>query len=220
MPRLQYLVHSAGIVRGRRVVTDEGVESNFATNYLSRFALTERLLSSLQAAGRPGESARILLVAHPGFSGAIHYDDVNLTANYSMIRAFRQFHYANDVFAIELARRLQVTGEGSLVTILCLHPGPTKTGIDREMPMWMKLMVRFAVHPFFSRKPDVPAATAIKLLLAREFEGESGALFSLVGRFRRVPAPKSARDPDEGGRLWAFSEARIRSAVGEAGSTA
>jgi len=216
LPRLHYLVHSAGIVRGRRVVTDEGLESNFATNYLSRFALTERLLTPLQAAGRPGESARILLIAHPGFSGAIHYDDVNLAANYSMIRAFRQFHYANDVFAIELARRLQVTGDGPLVTVSCLHPGPTKTRIDREMPLWMKLMVRFAVHPFFSRKPDVPAATAIKLLLAREFEGESGALFSLAGRFRRVPAPERARDPHEGGRLWAFSEARIRSAAGEA----
>jgi NAD(P)-dependent dehydrogenase (short-subunit alcohol dehydrogenase family) len=55
-PALHYLVHSAGVVRGRRVVTGEGLESNFATNYLSRFALTIHLLSALQAAGRPGWS--------------------------------------------------------------------------------------------------------------------------------------------------------------------
>ncbi len=32
-PVLHYLVHSAGIVRGHRELTAEGVESNFATNY-------------------------------------------------------------------------------------------------------------------------------------------------------------------------------------------
>ena len=210
-PALHYLVHSAGVVRGRRVVTGEGLESNFATNYLSRFALTIHLLSALQAAGRPGESARIILVAHPGFEGTIHHDDVSLTTNYSMIRAFRQFHYANDVFAAELARRLLVTGEHPSVTISCLHPGPTKTNIDKEMPLWMKLRVRFVVHPFFSRTPDVPATAAFKLLLADEFEGDSGALFSLVGKFKRIPPSRNVQDPEEGGRLWAFSEALVRS---------
>jgi NAD(P)-dependent dehydrogenase (short-subunit alcohol dehydrogenase family) len=144
-PKIHYLVHSAGFVRGRRALTAEGFESNFATNYLSRFVLTTRLLVSLQAAGRPGESARVLLVAHPGFNGTIHYDDVNLATGYSTIRAFKQFHYANDVFAVELARRLSVPGERPSVTIACLHPGPTKTNIDKEMPLWMKLMVRYVV---------------------------------------------------------------------------
>ncbi|MBV9640934.1 MAG: SDR family NAD(P)-dependent oxidoreductase [Mycobacteriaceae bacterium] len=38
--RLHSLVHSAGTVRGRRELTAEGVESNFAVTYLTRFALT------------------------------------------------------------------------------------------------------------------------------------------------------------------------------------
>jgi NAD(P)-dependent dehydrogenase (short-subunit alcohol dehydrogenase family) len=215
-PAIHYLVHSAGIVRGRRVVTAEGFESNFATNYLSRFALTDRLLSALQAAGQPGKSARIVVVAHPGFDGRIHYDDVNLTTNFSMIRAFKQFHYANDVFAVELARRLIVPAERPLVTISCLHPGPTKTNIDKEMPLWMKLMVRLVIHPLFSHTPDVPAAGALKLLLADEFEGESGALFSVIGKFKRVTLSRNVQDPEEGERLWAFSETLVRSALGTA----
>lgn len=215
-PAMHYLVHSAGIVRGRRVVTAEGFESNFATNYLSRFALTDRLLSALQAAGRPGKSARIVVVAHPGFDGTIHYDDVNLTTNFSMIRAFKQFHYANDVFAVELARRLIVPADRPLVTISCLHPGPTKTNIDKEMPLWMKLMVRLVIHPLFSHTPDVPAAAALKLLLADEFEGESGALFSVIGKFKRVTLSRNVQDPEEGERLWAFSETLVRSALGTA----
>src|SRR6266581_1071330 len=60
---LHYLVHSAGVVRGRRELTAEGVESNFAINYLSRFVLTGRLLPLLEAASRLGEAARIVLVS-------------------------------------------------------------------------------------------------------------------------------------------------------------
>jgi len=215
-PALHYLVHSAGFVRGRRVVTAEGIESNFATNYLSRFALTVHLLSALRAAGRPGESARIMFVAHPGFDGTIHYDDVNLTTNFSTIRAFKQFHYANDVFALELARRLLVRNERPSITVSCLHPGPTRTNIDTEMPPWMKLTVRYLVHPLISRTPDAPATAALKLLLADEFEGESGGLFSLVGKFKRLPVPQNARDPEQGARLWTFSEALVRSALEQA----
>jgi NAD(P)-dependent dehydrogenase (short-subunit alcohol dehydrogenase family) len=212
-PALHYLVHSAGFVRGRRVVTAEALESNFAANYLSRFVLTVRLLSAIQAAGRPGESARIVFVSHPGFDGMIHYGDVNLTTNFSTIRAFRQFHFANDVLALELARRLSAPAGPSPVTISCLHPGPTKTDIDRDMPLWMKLMVRSVIHPLVSRAPSVPAATALELLLAREYEGDSGALFSLVGKFKRVPVPQSTKDPAEGERLWTLSEALVRSAL-------
>ena len=210
---LHYLVHSAGIVRGRRVVTAEGFESNFATNYLSRFALTTRLLPALKAAGRPGRSARIVLVAHPGLSGTIHYDDVNLTKNFSTIRAFKQFHYANDVFVVELARRLEVAGPGPSVTISCLHPGPTKTSIDREMPLWMKLLVRRVVHPLFSHTPNVPAAAALKLLLADEFEGKSGVLFTVIGKFRQVTRPRKLEEPEHGEQLWTFSEALVRVAL-------
>jgi NAD(P)-dependent dehydrogenase (short-subunit alcohol dehydrogenase family) len=213
-PAMHYLVESAGIVRGRRVVTAEGFESNFATNYLSRFALTVRLLPTLQAAGRPGKAARILLVAHPGFNGPIHYDDVNLTNNFAMIRAFKQFHFANDVFATELARRLAVPGDRPSVTVSCLHPGPTKTtGIDKEMPLWMRLMVRLVVHPLISHNPDVPAAVALKLLLSDEYEGDSAALFSMIKKFQRVTPPRNVQDAEEGKRLWAASEDWVGSAI-------
>src|SRR5262249_7354572 len=57
---LHYLMLVAGIVRARRVLTAEGIESNFAVNYLSRFALTGYLLPLLEAAGRRDRAARIV----------------------------------------------------------------------------------------------------------------------------------------------------------------
>src|SRR6202049_116767 len=38
-PRLHYMVLCAGIMRGKQTLTPEGIETNFAVNYLSRFAL-------------------------------------------------------------------------------------------------------------------------------------------------------------------------------------
>jgi hypothetical protein len=81
------------------------------------------------------------------------------------------------------------------------------------MPLWMKLMVRLLVHPLFSHTPSVPAAAALKLLLADEFEGESGVLFSVIGKFRRVTLSRNLQDPEQGERLWSFSEALISSAL-------
>ncbi|HEY6258143.1 MAG TPA: SDR family NAD(P)-dependent oxidoreductase [Xanthobacteraceae bacterium] len=213
---IHYLVHSAGIVRGRRVLTAEGFESNFATNYLSRFALTVRLLPSLRAAGHRGKSARIVVVAAPGSNGTIHYDDVNLTKNFSTVRALMQYQHANDVFVVELARRLAVSGERPSVAISCLHPGVvTRTNIRKEFPLWMKLMVRLVADPLFSHAPDVPAAAALRLLLAEEFESESGVLFSLLRKFKRLSPPLNAEDPREGHRLWAFSEEVIGEVLGQ-----
>jgi NAD(P)-dependent dehydrogenase (short-subunit alcohol dehydrogenase family) len=79
---LHYLVLCAGVVRGRRLVTPEGVESNFAINYLSRFVLAGRLLPLLQAAGAPGAAARIIVIGCAAMNGKIHYDDINLTRNF------------------------------------------------------------------------------------------------------------------------------------------
>src|SRR5882724_10950058 len=76
-PRLNYLVLCAGIMRGRYTRTREGIEINFAVNYLSRFALTEALLPCLAAAGRLGNAARIVVIGGAAQNGKIHYEDVN-----------------------------------------------------------------------------------------------------------------------------------------------
>lgn len=86
IPRLHRLVLCAGIVRGRLVLTSEGVESNFATNYLSRFVLAGRLLDLLKRAGMPGAAARVLIIGGAVMNGRIYYDDVNLTNNFGIVK--------------------------------------------------------------------------------------------------------------------------------------
>src|SRR5262249_24171488 len=86
IPKLHYLVLCAGIVRGERTVTPEGIETNFAVDYLTRFALATRLLAPIQAAGAPDMAARMVIIGGAAQNGTIHYDDVNLTNRFNVLR--------------------------------------------------------------------------------------------------------------------------------------
>lgn len=203
-PALHYLVHSAGVVRGRREITDEGIESNFAINYLGRFVLTRRLLPLLEVGARRHQAARIVLIGGAAQHGTIHFDDVNLTKNFATVRAVLQFCQANDVFTIELARRLMAADPIPRVTITNLKIGVVKTNIRREFPRWMQWLVPLVFDPLLAQTPQEAADSALRLLLSKDFEGVTGALFLKIRKFKQVAPP--ARAPEEGQRLWELSE--------------
>jgi NAD(P)-dependent dehydrogenase (short-subunit alcohol dehydrogenase family) len=204
--RLHYLVLCAGIVRGRHTLTSEGIETNFAINYLSRFALTEKLLDNLAADGRTGEAARVLVVSGAAQDGKIQYDDVNLTDRFGIVRALSQFCEANDVFVLELARRLAAAAPSPLVTVTVLKVGAVRTNIRSQFPSWMKLLVPLVVDPFLSQTTTQIAASARHLLLDPMLEGVSGAMFRHIKQFKALKAGPRTSDPAEGRRLWALSE--------------
>jgi NAD(P)-dependent dehydrogenase (short-subunit alcohol dehydrogenase family) len=203
---LHCLVRRAGIVRGRRELTAEGIESNFATNYLNRFVLTGWLLSNLAAAGKPDEAARVVVVSGAAQQGKIDFGDVNLTSNCATLRAVLQFCHANDVFTIECARRLGEAWLAQRVTVTCLKIGVAKTNIRRAFPWWMKSLVPLLLDPLLGQSREEAAEAALRLLLAPEFEGLSGVLFSKIRKFEQVRPTSRAIAPDEGRRLWELSE--------------
>lgn len=205
-PRLHYLVLCAGIVRGRYTRTTEGIETNFAINYLSRFALSEALLPSLTAGGLAHAAARIVVISGAARNGRIHYEDINLTGRFNILRMVSQFCEANDVFIIEQARRIAATPSTPPVTVTALKVGVVRTNIRSQFPLWMKLMVPLLFDPFLSSSPKQVAASALRLLLGPEFEGVTGALFRHIKRFTALqPGPRTG-DPAQGSQLWDFSK--------------
>jgi NAD(P)-dependent dehydrogenase (short-subunit alcohol dehydrogenase family) len=205
-PRLHYLVLCAGIVRGQHTLTSEGIETNFAINYLSRFVLIERLLANRAVQGLEDQAARILVISGAAKAGKIWYDDVNLTGRFGVLRAVSQFCEANDVFALELARRMTAAVLSQNVAVTVLKVGAVRTNIRRQFPTWMKLLVPLVIDPFLSQTPEQIAASARHLLLDPKFEGVSGALFRHIRQFKAQKAGPRTRDPAEGRRLWALSE--------------
>lgn len=191
---IDVLVHGAGIVRGRRVLTDEGIESNFAVNYLARFVLTTHLLPSLAT------GSRIVILGGAARSGEIQWDDPNLTRGFGTLRAVKQFCRANDIFTVELARRLKSS------TVTCLKIGVVKTNIRREFPGWMKVLVPLVLDPLIGKTPSEVASHVLALATSPAFEGVNGARYSLIRRFVELPADPEVSDPAIGKKLWALSE--------------
>jgi NAD(P)-dependent dehydrogenase (short-subunit alcohol dehydrogenase family) len=209
--QLHYLVLCAGIMRGRYGLTSEGIEANFAINYLSRFALTEALLPCLVAGGLADEAARIFVIGGAAQNGKIYYDDVNLTGRFNILRVVSQFCEANDEFVLEQARRVAAARPPSHVTVTTLKVGVVHTKIRRQFPLWMKLFVPL-LDPFLSSTPKEIAASAQRLLLGPEFEGVTGALFRHIKLFKALqPGPRTS-DPAQGRELWDFTKQLVAQA--------
>ena len=68
-PRLDGLILNAAEARSQLMLTDEGIETNFATNHLAGFLLTHLLLPTAPILG-PGASGRDFIVGpHSGADG-------------------------------------------------------------------------------------------------------------------------------------------------------
>ena len=208
--QLHYLVHSAGSVRGAREITADGVESNFAVNYLSRFQLTLELLPLLQSVEPFTQPGRIVIVGGAANIGKVHFDDVNLAHRFSLIRSVLQFQCANDIFTLELARRMNAAApQESRVSVNILKYGVVKTNIRKNMPLWLKA-VSAVLDPFMGQTAKQAAVPALKLLLDSEFEHVSGAMFLCTRRFARILPRTYVADPSHGARLWQLSEELAR----------
>jgi NAD(P)-dependent dehydrogenase (short-subunit alcohol dehydrogenase family) len=202
-PILHRVVLCAGILRGHFSRTSEGIETNFAVNYLGRFVLAQALLPSLTAGGRAEDPARILIVGGAARNGRINYDDVNLAKRFNTVRAVSQFCEANDVFVIELARRIAFLPQ-SHVTVATLKVGVVRTNIRRQFPLWMKF-VALLLDPLMALSPRQIAGSARRLLIDSDYDRATGALFQHIRRFKRVIPGRRTNDPRQGRRLWDLS---------------
>ena len=92
------------------------------------------------------------------------------------------------------------------MTINTLKVGVVRTGIRREFPGCMRVMVPLVLDPLLAQTPEQIAASALPLLTDPAYEGTSGKLFIHIKRFKAVEPSARTRDPDTGRRFWRFSE--------------
>ena len=192
--RLDVLINNAGIAGwGTRLVTEDGLETTFAVNHLAPFLLTGLLLDRLKASA-PARAITVSSAAHKNCT--LDFDDLQGERRYSGFGAYSRSKLANILFTRELSRRLEGTG----VTANCLHPGVVATGIFRNLPGWMRIIL---TSPLVL-SPEKGADTLLYLATAPEVAEVSGRYF-----VRRKPARSSraAQDAAAARRLWEASEA-------------
>lgn len=202
--RLDLLMNNAGVMAIPLLRTADGFETQFGTNHLGHFALTQRLLPVLGTHGQ----ARVVTVSSLGHRmGRINLDDLNSHHGYSKWGAYGQSKLANLLFTAELDRRARASGRDLLA--LAAHPGLSATELGQAGP-------RLAGHAWLARLERLsrlytqPAsAGALPPLYAATLPGAQGGAYfgpSHLAETRGAPAPARrsarARDTESARALW------------------
>lgn len=168
--RLDVLVNNAGVMPQERQESRDGIELNFAINFLAPVLLTRLLLPLLKKSAL----ARIINVSSSMHTeGAIHFADLESKKSFDTYKAYAQSKLALLLFTKELAREL----EGSGVTVNALHPGVVGTEMTMRNVRKMNPVVAF----FFKRTlltPEEGSRTSVYLATAPEVSGVSGKYFA------------------------------------------
>lgn len=177
--RLDGLVNNAGVMSTPPGRTEDGFETQFGTNHLGHFLLTELLLDTLKRSA-PSRIVCVSSVAHVGTRkqvGELRLDDLDFEKRgYDPVRAYTQSKLAIVVYARHLAKRL----EGSGVSVFSVHPGWIRSNLVKHMaPTWVQNVV---LKPFSGvlgmMSAEDGAQTQLHCLLDDDAPKHSGEYYS------------------------------------------
>ena len=191
--QLDILVNNAGFISLDRQTTKDGFERQFGVNHLGHFLLTMTLVDLIPSGGR---IVNVSSGAHK--TGKIHFDDINLTKGFNVIKAYSQSKLANVLFTRELAVRLKDRG----ITVNCCHPGAVATNIGISRDTGFGKTVTGMLKPFF-QTPEQGARTAIYLATSEDAIEVTGEYFY---KCKIAKSSKRSKDMELAQRLFEFSE--------------
>ena len=209
---LDILINNAAIMASPERRVGPGWESQFATNHLGHFALTNLLWPALSA----GAGARVVSLSSTGHKlSAIRFEDINFDAGYDKWRAYGQAKTANSLFAVQL----DALGRDFGVRAFAVHPGGIMTELQRHLPReemiaagWMDAQGNVDAR---FKSAAQGAATSVWAATSPKLEGMGGVYCedcdiaeptvpgSPEARIRGVDA--HAVDRADAARLWTLS---------------
>ena len=200
--RLDVLIHNAANFDHRLkspMLTDDGLETVFATNHVNIFLMTNLLLDTLKKSA----PSRIITVASKGLISYpfldIEFDNLNGQKRFNMQHAYYHSKQAQVMFTLDLAERLKGTG----VTVHCVRVGNVAipdTRLD-HLPAWLRKI--YHAKRKFAMTPEKMAETYVWL-------AADPALNEVTGGYWDAPsvpvkANKNAYNRETQKRLWDVS---------------
>ncbi len=173
-PVLDGALMGAGVLRMSDFRTDDDLNAVFATNYLSRYHLTQRLLPALK---QTSGARVVLLVAGVPLTTRIDFNVFPQYKPFPGMRALSGIQIANFHYVAHLAK-----AEPGLAVALT-NVGLVDTPIMRAMPGYMKFMFKLFA-PLATIPVSRAAANAVQLLTQEGWP--SGAYWAKPGKFDQV----------------------------------
>lgn len=191
---LDGLVNTVGVWMSDYVLTEEGIETVFATNHLSYFLLTHEVYPLLRRAGQ----ARVVNVSSNSHKYArIRLDDPGISTHYHGLRSYGQSKLANMYFTFEFNARRPDPG----ISSYAVSPGLVKTDIGLKHTTWLHGLA-WKVRCRNGQTPAEGARTSV-------FCASDPAVARQSGLYWEDCHPRevfdSARHPEVGRALWDLS---------------
>ncbi|NTW45342.1 MAG: SDR family NAD(P)-dependent oxidoreductase [Anaerolineaceae bacterium] len=195
-PHINILINNIGVHYTHRTLTEDGIETVFATNHIASFLLTCLLLQRLKESA----PARIIQVNSQGHRfGGLDLTDLNWEKRrYKGLQGYGASKVAQLLTVWELAEQL----EGSKVTINAVHPGEVKTNIGMNNGLIYRLYQRFIIAGLL-KDPIISGNAIYYLAAAPELAEVSGKFFNQT--ILEKPAIH-ALDRELGKKVWQVSE--------------
>ncbi|XP_077297734.1 polyprenol dehydrogenase-like isoform X1 [Arctopsyche grandis] len=172
-PKVHLLVNNAGIIYGDFHLTQDGFESQLATNYVGHFLLTHLMMDRLEKGWESGRCARIVNVASCAHYGAeIQFDDINLERSYNSTDAYARSKLAQLMFTRHLNRLLLAAD--APVRAYAAHPGIVASDMMTKCPQTQlagKLKILF-------KTPEEGARPVLHCCFSSELEQPGGNYIS------------------------------------------
>lgn len=205
--RLDVLIHNAanfdhGLTKA--ALTEDSVETVFATNHVNIFLMTQLLLDTLKASA----PSRIITVASQGLMTYpfldIEFDNLHGEKKFSMQHAYYHAKQAQVMYTFDLAERLKETG----VTVNCVRVGNVAIPDERltHLPKWMLKV--YEMKRKFALTPEKMAETYTWLAADPALETVSGGYWDAPNK--PAKANKNAYNRETQKRLWQVTEELIR----------
>lgn len=169
--QIDMLICNAGIMACSEQRVGKDWESQFATNHVGHYALTNQIWSTLKA------GARVVCVSSAGHHNSrIRWDDIHFNhSTYDKWIAYGQSKTANALFALQLDEY----GKDFNIRAFSLHPGKIRTPLQRHLTMkemcdagWID-MEGNVIDPTF-KTPEQGAATQLWAATSPKLKGLGG----------------------------------------------
>jgi NAD(P)-dependent dehydrogenase (short-subunit alcohol dehydrogenase family) len=198
---IDVLINNAGVMFPPPSKTVDGFETQFGTNHLGHFALTNLLLTQV--------IGRVVTVSSVGHRwGAIDFDDLQWDRKpYNLRRSYGQSKLANLLFTAELQRRLVASGSPVLAT--AAHPGYASTNLTAHSGSRVFELIAGIGARLIAQSEEAGAlptlSAAVSDVPGDSYFGPSGFM-EQRGKPKLVGRSKAAQDTDVARRPWEVSE--------------
>lgn len=209
---IDILINNAAIMAAPEARVGDDWESQFATNHLGHYVLTNLLWPALVADG----GARVVALSSTGHKlSGIRSDDAQFTTGYDKWLAYGQAKTANSLFAVHLDK----LGAEHGVRAFAAHPGGIMTELQRHLPREEMIAAGWmtedgTVNERF-KTPEQGAATSTWAATSPMLAGMGGVYCEDCDIAEpTIPGSPEARtsgvdahaiDPEAAAQLWAYS---------------